>query len=402
VARARVHGRPVSPGFPRERGAKRVHLLAAVEGIREVVAAGALEAERLGTLPPATVRALAGSGLLALKVPESLGGAEADPVTQIEVLEALTHIDASAGWCLMVASTAVGLPAGFLPDEAIGQILAGGRVPPAAVAILPTGTATPVDGGYRLTGRWPFASGVRHAEWLTAGAMVRRDAQDPGERHIVVIPAAAAEIHDNWQVAGLEGTGSSDFSVADCFVPAAFAWNPATTAPRRGGALFRLGMPAFVAYEHVAFALGITRRALGAAALLARSKSRGLVAASPLAARAAFQARLGEGEIRLRAVRAGAIELFEAAWTTVSAGGTLTRRQQSELRSVATYATETAVEVVTGLFRAAGGGALYRAGVLQRCLRDINAAAQHLMVSDSAYERLGQILLGFPDVDPMG
>jgi len=392
----------VSPGFPRERGAKRVHLLAAVEGIREVVAAGALEAERLGTLPPATVRALAGSGLLALKVPESLGGAEADPVTQIEVLEALTHIDASAGWCLMVASTAVGLPAGFLPDEAIGQILAGGRVPPAAVAILPTGTATPVDGGYRLTGRWPFASGVRHAEWLTAGAMVRRDAQDPGERHIVVIPAAAAEIHGNWQVAGLEGTGSSDFSVADCFVPAAFAWNPVTTAPRRGGALFRLGMPAFVAYEHVAFALGITRRALGAAALLAQSKSRGLVAASPLAARAAFQARLGEGEIRLRAVRAGAIELFEAAWTTVSAGGTLTRRQQSELRSVATYATETAVEVVTGLFRAAGGGALYRAGVLQRCLRDINAAAQHLMVSDSAYERLGQILLGFPDVDPMG
>ncbi len=86
----------------------------------------------------------------------------------------------------------------------------------------------------------------------------------------------------------------------------------------------------------------------------------------------------------------------------MSAGGVLTRRQQAELRSVATHATETAVEIVTGLFRAAGGGALYRTGVLQRCLRDINAGAQHLMVSDSAYERLGQILLGFPDVDPMG
>ena len=138
------------------------------------------EGERLRTLPPATVRALADSGLFALKVPESLGGAEADPVTQLAVLEALTQIDASAGWCLMVATTAVGLPAGFLPDEAIEKILAGGRVPPAAVAILPTGTATPVDGGYRLTGRWPFASGVRHAEWLTAGAMVRRDAAGPG------------------------------------------------------------------------------------------------------------------------------------------------------------------------------------------------------------------------------
>jgi alkylation response protein AidB-like acyl-CoA dehydrogenase len=166
--------------------------------------------------------------------------------------------------------------------------------------------------------------------------------------------------------------------------------------------VFRLGMPAFVAYEHVAFALGIMRRALAAAAELAPGKSRGLVTASPLAARAVFQARLGEGEIRLRTLRAGAIELFEAAWAAVGAGGTLTRRQQAELRSVATYATLTAVEVVTGLFRAAGGGALYRTGVLQRYLRDINAGAQHLMVSDSAYERLGQIRLGFPDAGPMG
>jgi alkylation response protein AidB-like acyl-CoA dehydrogenase len=392
----------MSAAFPAERAAKRAYLLAAVERIRDVVAAGAEEAERLRTLPPATVRALAESGLFALKVPASLGGAEADPVTQLEVLEALTQIDASAGWCLMVATTAVGLPAGFLPDEAIGRILTGGRVPPAAIAILPTGTATPVEGGYRLTGRWPFASGVRHAEWLTAGAMVRRHARDPGERHIVVIPAADVEVHDNWKVAGLEGTGSSDFSVADLFVPAAFVWNPATAAPRRGGALFRLGMPAFVAYEHVAFALGVARRALGAGTELARAKARGLVTASPLAGRAAFQSRLGESEVRLRAVRAGAIELFEAAWAAVEAGGRLTPRQQAELRSIATHATETAVEIVAVLFRAAGGGALYRTGVLQRCLRDINAGAQHLMVSDSAYERLGQILLGFPDVDPMG
>ena len=132
--------------WPTERGAKRARLLAAVEGIRDVVAAGAEEGERLRTLPPATVQALADSGLLALKVPESLGGAEADPVTQLEVLEALTHVDASAGWCLMVATTAVGLPAGFLPDEAIATILAGGRVPPAAVAI---GLAVPGRVGIR-------------------------------------------------------------------------------------------------------------------------------------------------------------------------------------------------------------------------------------------------------------
>jgi len=145
----------------------------------------------------------------------------------------------------------------------------------------------------------------------------------------------------------------------------------------------------------------VARTALDAAVALAGSKVRGLSAPSSVATRAAFQARLGEAEVRLRTVRAGAIELFEEAWTLVSGGETLSRRHQAQLRSVATHATETAVDVVTGLFRALGGGALYRGGVLQRCLRDINAGAQHAMVSDSAYERLGQILLGFPDVDPL-
>ena len=382
--------------------ARRAAVLAAVERMRDVLVAGAEEAERLRTLPPATVQALRDSGLLALKVPESLGGIEADPVTQLEVLEAVTRLDASAGWCLMVATTAIGLPAGFLPDAAVKTLLADGRVPTAAVAIAATGVATPVEGGYRLSGRWPFASGARHAEWLALGCWVRRDAQDPGARHVAVLPAADAEIHDNWSVAGLEGTGSNDVSVKDLFIPADFAWS-LSAPPRRGGALFRLGMPAFVAYEHVAFALGVARRALEASLELAATKRRGMGAApDSISGRARYQALLGESEVRLRAVRAGAIELFEEAWRLASAGQVPDRRLQAETRSMAVHATEVAAEIVTGLFRAAGGGALYRSGVLQRCFRDLSAGAQHFMVSDSAYERLGQIVLGVPDVDPMG
>jgi alkylation response protein AidB-like acyl-CoA dehydrogenase len=392
-----------TPAFPRDPAARRAALLGVVEKMRDVLVAGAEEGERLRTLPPATVQALRDSGLLALKVPESLGGLEADPVTQLEVLEAVTRLDTSAGWCLMVATTAIGLPAGFLPDAAVATLLVDGRVPTAAVAIAPTGFATPVDGGYRLSGRWPFASGVRHAEWLTAGCWVRHDAQDPGVRHVAVFPAAAAEVHDNWSVAGLEGTGSNDFSVQDLFVPADFVWDLVAGRPRRGGALFRLGMPAFVAYEHVAFALGVARRALEASLDLAATKRRGLGARpESVSGRARYQGLLGESEIRLRAVRAGAIELFEEAWRVASAGQMPDRRLQAETRSMAVHATETAAEIVTGLFRAAGGGALYRSGVLQRCFRDLSAGAQHVMVADSAYERLGQILLGVPDVDPMG
>jgi alkylation response protein AidB-like acyl-CoA dehydrogenase len=104
--------------------------------------------------------------------------------------------------------------------------------------------------------------------------------------------------------------------------------------------------------------------------------------------------------VRLRAARALAVELNEAAWTTVGVGESLTARQHAELRSAAVLATEVALDVTTRAFRFAGGSALYDASVLQRCLRDLNAGAQHFMVSDSAYEGLGQLVLGLPG-EPM-
>jgi alkylation response protein AidB-like acyl-CoA dehydrogenase len=160
-------------------------------------------------------------------------------------------------------------------------------------------------------------------------------------------------------------------------------------------------MPAFVANEHVAFALGVGRRALDSLLDLAPSQQRGYGPVSTLAARSALQRAVGEGALRLRAVRALAIECYEHAWAIVCAGQMLPPRVQAELRSVATLATDVAVDVTTQAFRFSGGTALYVPHVLQRCLRDINAAAQHLMVSDAAYENYGQCLLGLPNADPM-
>jgi alkylation response protein AidB-like acyl-CoA dehydrogenase len=110
---------------------------------------------------------------------------------------------------------------------------------------------------------------------------------------------------------------------------------------------------------------------------------------------------LGEGDLRLRAARTLAIECYEKAWDTECAGRLLPPHLQAELRSVGTFATDVALDVTTQMFRYSGGAALYLTGVLQRCLRDINAAAQHLMVSEAAYENYGQFLLGLPDADPM-
>jgi alkylation response protein AidB-like acyl-CoA dehydrogenase len=387
--------------FPTGREEKRTALLAAVEAVRETLVAGADEAEARATLPPATVQALDDAGLFALKLPTVLGGAEADLVTQLEVLEALSYIDTSAGWCTLIGAAAIAGPGAFLMDEAIAQIFAHGHVPRAAGAFMPGGHAIPVDGGYQVSGRWAFASGIRHAQWVTATTRVVREGATAPALCRVVVPVAAVQIHDNWQVMGLQGTGSCDFSIADLFVPACFAWEIPQARPQRGGPLYRLGMPAFVTNEHVAFALGVGRRALDTLLDLAQSKQRGYGQMSALAARPVVHRVLGESDLRLRAARTLAIESYEKAWATVCAGQTLPPRLQAELRSVATFATDVALEVTTQAFRYSGGTALYSTSVLQRCLRDINAAAQHLMVSDAAYENYGQFLLGLPDADPM-
>jgi indole-3-acetate monooxygenase len=154
--------------FPQEREQKRQALLDAVGQVREILAADVEEAEKLRTLPPSSVAALRDSGLLALKTPAALGGAEADPITQIEIIEAVSYVSPSAGWYLFIGAATAGLSGAFLPDAGVAEMFGGGRFPlVAGGGGLRPGKLVPVEGGYRLTGRWSWGSGIRHAEWLT-------------------------------------------------------------------------------------------------------------------------------------------------------------------------------------------------------------------------------------------
>jgi len=391
------------PAFPADRAEKRRALLEAVESVADTLRAGADEAEALTTLPQATVEALSASGLWALKLPAELGGAEADPVTQLEVIEAVTYIDTSAGWSVMIGATSIGWPGAFLPDSAITEVFAGGRIPRAAGIGGVTGTAVAVDAGYRLSGRFQFASGAPHAEWLIAGARI--EGSDSPEERMFLIPAASATLHDNWRVAGLKGTGSCDFSVQDLFVPAEFTWDRAILArgePRRGGPIFRLGMPAFTANEHAAFALGGARRALDLLLEQARTKRRGHgVAASMVAERPVVQKWVAEADLRLRAARGLIVDLLEEAWRSACEGRVPDPFLQAKLRAASTYVSDVGVEVATQAFRYGGGGALHETNLLQRYWRDVTAAGQHLAVSDAGYEGYGRLLLGLPPLDPM-
>jgi alkylation response protein AidB-like acyl-CoA dehydrogenase len=379
-------------------------LLQAVRDSAEAVAAGADEAEKNTTLPMSAVQAMQDAGLFRLKMAAELGGADADPVTQMEVIEALTAIYPSAGWVLMTNATAIGNASAFLDDEAIEEVFADGEVPRAATVGGVSSTIEPTDGGYILNGRWPFCSGVPHSEWICLGARLYKDAGAPPDIYTCFVRTNDVTIIDNWQVAGLRGSGSNDVQDENLFVPEHFTWpryDRARCIRRRGGPIFLLGLPGSVSNEHASFALGVGRLALDTVKEIAMTKRRGRgPAAGTLANRQVFQRFVGEAELRLRSARMVTFEVHERAWEVACEGVMPDPAPEAEMRASAVYCTEVAASIATQAFRFGGGEALHLENKLQMCMRDINAGAQHLAVSDVAYENLGQFYLDLPEANP--
>ena len=395
------------PQLPAEPGALRAHLLDAIARIRPILEADAEANDAGATLAWSSVAALYREGLLSLKAPRALGGPEVEPLLYLDLVDELSYINPSAGWCAFINATSTAWLGAFLPDAGVARIFGDGggsgigRMPIASGAVIPRGLGTPVPGGWRVSGRWPFASGSAHSSWLLAGFRIVRD-DAPGPEHMVLgMPAADAHFLDNWQVMGLKGTGSRDFVLNDYFVPAEMAFDLLTSDPKRGGPMFWLGRPGFVTTDHAGFALGVARRALDEIARQAGSYQRGYLA-SPIAQRGALQHDLGKCDQQLRAARALCREALAEAWEFCIRQERPDLEGQLRLRAACAYATDIGCRVATAAFRYGGGNAIYNDRILQRCLRDINAAAQHFMVNTSAYDNLGQFRLGMAGVNPMG
>jgi alkylation response protein AidB-like acyl-CoA dehydrogenase len=205
------------------------------------------------------------------------------------------------------------------------------------------------------------------------------------------VPKAQAEVIDNWHVAGLQGTGSLDFSLDGVFVPSHFTYDLGTPAVR-GGDLFRLGMPAFVSNEVPPLAIGLARRALDDMTDLATHTAR-FPGGPTVSERAVFHKELGRAETQIRAARAVHREAMGLAWESAVAGTTPGEELQLAVTTASVYAVETCADVVTGLFRYGGGRVLALANPMQRHLRNVLAARQHLALSEENYEIAGRYLL---------
>lgn len=375
----------------------REDLLAAVEGVRDVVTANADEAERLRTLPRATVDALVSAGLFSVATPRALGGSESDPWAQVEVFEAMTRVDTSAGWSLLIGSMVAAMMGAYLSDRAVAAIFEGGP-PIGAGLVSPMGKAERVSGGYRVSGRWAFGSGIRHATWVSTGAVVapepgRAPASGAPEMITVAVPTKSVVIEDTWYSAGLRGSGSFHYRMEDVFVSDDFVCPFPSAAPRRGGPLYRLPVVALLAPAHIGFALGAARRALDEITTLAASKVR-LWTQTRLADDASFRMDLGKARAKLGAARAYAREVTTSMASIVAGGGALSPDDWSSIRLAATYTTDIAAEVAGFAYHQGGGGALYESSPLQRYFRDINAATQHVAATHESYEYAGRVLLG--------
>ena len=343
-------------------------------------------ADNEGELSPAAVAALHRDGVLKLWVPEKLGGAELDPVHSLEVLENLSYADASAGWVTMAANLSIGTAGAYLSDHAVAELWGDGKQPVIAGQGTRPGTATMVDGGLLLSGSWSFGSGLKHSSHVHSLGII----EETGEPRIFVTPIEAVNLIDNWDVMGLRGTGSIDYTMESVFVPNGWSHFAVTTTPERGGSLYGLGIIGFAVACHSGWAMGVGRRLLDELAELVHGKA-GRPGAQ--ADSVAFQQGYAEAEARFRAARALVMESWTDLSKSLYEGDGISVRQHTLVRLALTHITKTLHEIATFVYLA-GGTTSLRRGTIQRMYRDVFAGTQHVTSSPNVWQTCGRELMG--------
>lgn len=376
-------------------------LVGAASALAPLIAEHADVAERDRRVAAPVVDALASAGVFHMFVPHKFGGSEAEPATGVRALEELSKADGSTGWVAMIGAT-TGVVSAYLPEDVAREVYRPSAITGGVVA--PRGTAVATDGGYNVTGRWPFASGCEHSQWLACGCLVhvggeleRLPGGDPDVR-MVMFPASEVEIIDTWHVSGLRGTGSHDIAVNDFFVPRDYSYSIARGRPVQPGPLYGFSMMGLLAVCVAAVALGIGRAALDEMREMSPKKTP-VGRRKPLSEWSVAQVALAEGEASLRSGRAFLFDAVADTWATLERGDQPTTEQRALARLAATQAVQGAVRAVDIAYNLGGGSSIYESSRLQRQFRDIHTLTQHVMVGPSSMEAAGRALLG-QDVPP--
>jgi indole-3-acetate monooxygenase len=380
-------------------------LLERVARLKDEIARGGDEAQMLRRLPDATVDTLIDEGFFRFTLPPELGGEDASTLDTIEVLEAISAIDASVGWNVMLGSEINAMAAGGM-DRGLARevyldnprvIMCGGGGPGSK----PAYAMEQPDGSYKVWGETSFISGCNNSTWCFMGAPIidkdepRRDANGQVIIKMWFLHRSQWEIIDTWDCAGLRGSGSHNVRADGAVVEA--KWVPVdlmTTPALYDNPVFRIPVPLRLSYNKVAIALGIAKGALDAYVDLANNKVP-MLSASKLMERPMAQLRMGENMAKYRAARAYVFEAMTAVEDELKAGAEMPSPDLTvNARLACVHGAQACMEVVDAIHAAGGTSASYLKNPLERKLRDAHGAASHRWVSAPLYETLGGIFFG--------
>jgi alkylation response protein AidB-like acyl-CoA dehydrogenase len=374
-------------------------LLADIRELAPGIAARSAEIEAARRMPLDLVETLRSIGVFRMFVPRSHGGLELDLPLALEIISALGRIDGSVGWTAMVGSASA-IFATLLPRETYDHVYRNGPVLLAGSS-QPAGTAEATAGGWRVTGRWPFASGCQHAEHIGAFCLMTEGGKPlPGPAGAggppmirgIFLPASDWQIEDPWYAAGLKGTGSHHVSLRDKVVPAENFFEVLDGAPCVPGPLYS-ALQQVLPLVHGALTVGVAEGVLDDLVALANTGRQQLRAPSPMRDSEMFQGELGRVATDIRAARAFLQVQAASHWRHALAGTLKDEALLIQGTQTSVWLAATCVRVADACFALGGASAVYDSSPLQRRLRDLHVAAQHATAQQRQYVSAGKLLL---------
>jgi alkylation response protein AidB-like acyl-CoA dehydrogenase len=373
-------------------------LFADIKELAPEIASRTPEIEAARGIPPDLVRTLKSIGVFRMFVPRSHGGLELDLATGLEVIRTLARIDGSVGWTAMIGNGG-SLAAPLLPRKTYERVYQNGPDVSFSGSLQPAGTAETAAGGRRVTGRWPFASGCQHADWMVGACVMTQGGKpisDEGEPPLVqgfFLPARDWQIEDTWYVAGLKGTGSHHIALRDVVVPAANFVDIENGVPCLPGPLYQ-ALRQVLPLLHGATDLGMAAGALDDLLAMANTGRQQLRAAVPMRDSEIFRFEIGRVAAELRAAQALHQVQVASHWRRALAGTAKEAALLTQNTQTGIWIATACVRVADACFALAGGSAVYESSPLQRRMRDLHTAAQHAAVQQRHYVSAGMALLG--------
>ena len=365
--------------------------------LRPLIEAHSEHSEGRRRLCNKVARAMAIAGLYRVAVPASLNGAEAHPVTQIKTIEAVSEIHGSTGWNLMIGIENMGILSA-LYDRSVTKKLYSDPGLIIAGTLNPLGQAVKVDGGYRINGQWPFASGIHNAQYFWSQSIVHEDGQRVKDDAGFVfcesmVPVEQVEILDTWHVAGMRGSGSHDVKLTNVFVPDEYISRVQMAEPLESGTLYRLPIYSRLAYNKVGVATGLARGAIQHFMDLAgKKKPRG--SSISLQFRTDAQRAVAEAERMVGSARSYVFEIVSGLLDTGDRGNRPSDKQKARVQLACSGAADESVKAVGMLYSAAGASANFLSSPLAASMRDVLVVRQHIMVSPQYTDAIGRVLMG--------